>query len=218
MKFFLAIATIAATVSTSSAFTATLPKAARATTMMAHPDSADLVQEAMKVTEEFGATSTEARLAWETVEEVDASDNTAASMGSLADECETEVVKPECVEYGEKLDELQGLVAANAFPDDSSISKELAGTVGQVKFPKPEKVRAPNSAALDAALEEAKAVTADKGIKSPEAAVAWETVEEIAAAGNANALGETLTDFECVVEAAKEACVALEELGKITEA
>ena len=82
----------------------------------------------------------------------------------------------------------------------------------------PASSRAPNSAALDAALEEAKAVTADKGIKSPEAAVAWETVEEIAAAGNANALGETLTDFECVVEAAKEACVALEELGKITEA
>merc|ERR1711935_658463 len=160
-----------------------------------------------------------ARLAWETVEEVDASDNTAASMGSLADECEVEVVSPECVEYSEKLDELQGLVAANAFPDDSAISKELAGTVGQVKFPKPDKVVAPTSAALDAALEEAKAVTADKGIKSPEAAVAWETVEEIAAAGNANALGDNnLTDFECVVEAAKEACVALEELSKITEA
>ena len=82
MKFFLAIATVAATVSTSSAFTssANLPKAARATAstmiLMAHPDSADLVKEAMKVTEEFGATSTEARLAWETVEEVDASDNT----------------------------------------------------------------------------------------------------------------------------------------------
>ena len=34
--------------------------------------------------------------------------------------------------------------------------------------------------------DKAKAVTATKGIKSPEAAVAWETIKEIAVAGNAN--------------------------------
>ena len=117
-------------------------------------------------------------------------------MGSLADECEVEVVSPECVEYSNVLDELQGLVTANAFPDYSTLSKELTGTVGQVKFPIPEKVSAPNSAALDAALTEAKAVTADKGVLSLEAAVAWEIIEEIAATVKANALGEPLIKYE----------------------
>ena len=38
-------------------------------------DSADLVKEAIQISKKFGATSPEARLAWEAVEEVDASDN-----------------------------------------------------------------------------------------------------------------------------------------------
>ena len=42
-----------------------------------------------------------------------------------------------------------------------------------------------------------------------------ETVEEIAAAGNANALGGALSDDECLVDAAMEACVALEELNRV---
>lgn len=39
------------------------------------PDTSDLVAKAMAASEEFGATSREARLAWETVEEMDASTN-----------------------------------------------------------------------------------------------------------------------------------------------
>ena len=38
-------------------------------------DSSDLVAEALEISKKFGATSPEARLAWEAVEEVDASDN-----------------------------------------------------------------------------------------------------------------------------------------------
>ena len=38
-------------------------------------DSADLVKEALEISKKFGASSPEARLAWEAVEEVDASDN-----------------------------------------------------------------------------------------------------------------------------------------------
>ena len=49
-------------------------------------------------------------------------------------------------------------------------------------------------------------------LPTPEAALAWETVEEIAAASNAPALGGKLTD-ECLVEAI-EACEALDELNK----
>eukprot|EP00529_Nitzschia_sp_RCC80_P040194 CAMPEP_0113512962 /NCGR_PEP_ID=MMETSP0014_2-20120614/39607_1 /TAXON_ID=2857 /ORGANISM="Nitzschia sp." /LENGTH=81 /DNA_ID=CAMNT_0000409331 /DNA_START=234 /DNA_END=479 /DNA_ORIENTATION=+ /assembly_acc=CAM_ASM_000159 len=38
-------------------------------------DSADLIKEALEVSKKFGASSPEARLAWEAVEEVDAADN-----------------------------------------------------------------------------------------------------------------------------------------------
>lgn len=39
------------------------------------PDTSDLVKEAMEASKKFGPTSKEARLAWETVEEMDASTN-----------------------------------------------------------------------------------------------------------------------------------------------
>ena len=38
-------------------------------------DSSALIEEALKISKEFGPTSSEARLAWEAVEEVNASDN-----------------------------------------------------------------------------------------------------------------------------------------------
>lgn len=39
------------------------------------PDSSDAVQEALEASRKFGPTSSEARIAWEVVEEIDASDN-----------------------------------------------------------------------------------------------------------------------------------------------
>ena len=47
------------------------------TTMVApaNADATDLIEEATRISKEFGPTSPEARLAWEAVEEVNASDN-----------------------------------------------------------------------------------------------------------------------------------------------
>jgi hypothetical protein len=42
----------------------------------ARPDASELIQKAMAAAKEFGATSKEARLAWETVEEMSASTRT----------------------------------------------------------------------------------------------------------------------------------------------
>ena len=44
-------------------------------TMVAKADATDLIAEATRISKEFGPTSPEARLAWESVEEVNASDN-----------------------------------------------------------------------------------------------------------------------------------------------
>eukprot|EP00984_Skeletonema_dohrnii_P022836 scaffold11933_cov117-Skeletonema_dohrnii-CCMP3373.AAC.8 len=46
------------------------------------PDASEAIAEAMKLSEELGATSNEARVAWDIVEEIDSSDNSPAFIGS----------------------------------------------------------------------------------------------------------------------------------------
>jgi len=184
------------------------------TTMVApKADATSLIEEATRISKEFGPTSPEARLAWEAVEEVNASDNSVATMGSLDDECEVENITQECLEYGEALEELQELIASTSSPDFAA--QELASQVNPVKLQAPETGAGQPSFQLEKALVEARTITSEKGLASPEAAIAWETVEQIAASGNSNALGGSLSTDECFVEAAKEACEALEELHKI---
>jgi len=223
MKFSLAFTAATIAVSTTTdAFTANISnmKTHRAISterrMNARIDTADLVSDAMKKTEEFGATSPEARLAWEAVEEVDSSDNSAASKGSLNDDCEVvEDPSPECVEYGEALGELQDRISST---QPASSTSSTSAVVAPVKLSSSKGVAAPQSKELKIALEEARKITDEKGLGSPEVALAWETVEEIASAGNYNAMGGALStdDEECLAEeAAKEACEALEEVKKI---
>jgi Ca2+-binding EF-hand superfamily protein len=210
----LAIATIAAIAAASpaAAFTARLAPRTSSTSLAARVDSSDLVATAMKITDKFGSTSPEARLAWETVEEVDASDNSAASKGSLNDECDVsaEVVPQECLDFSAALDDLQVLL------DSTKPVAPRSNSVEPVKIPVPGGVAASQSQELQAALEDARAIAAEKGVASPEAKVAWTTVEEIAASDNSNAVGAAITEDSCFVEeAAQEACAALEELNKL---
>mmetsp|Transcript_4982 Transcript_4982/g.11074 ORF Transcript_4982/g.11074 Transcript_4982/m.11074 type:complete len:219 (+) Transcript_4982:121-777(+) len=210
----LAIAAVMA--SSTEAFTANL-SVRRATSMMAVTVNSDqLVAEALELSNKFGATSKEARLAWEAVEEVNASDNSVATMGSLNEECEVEVVSQDCLEYNAALEEMQELLLANK-PKMASLSDDIAKTISNVKLAAPNASAAPQSQELQTALSEARLVSEKEGLGSPAAAVAWETVEEIAAAGSTNAVGGKLTDDECFVEAAQEACAALEELNRIIE-
>lgn len=61
-----------------SAASAFVPSASssRATTLLAaRPDASAAIQEALEASKKFGATSPEARVAWDIVEELDASDN-----------------------------------------------------------------------------------------------------------------------------------------------
>lgn len=114
--------------------------------------------------------------------------------------------------------ELQSLIESTR-PTLAAL-QTTAAAVKQVKLAVPEEKKGGGvaSPALTAALEEAKKITADKGLTSSEAKVAWETVEEIAASGSqANALGGALSDDECLVDAAMEACAALEELNRVLE-
>ena len=76
MKVSLALSTAAIMVASSEAFAPrTTAFQSRTSSLMAQVDSTDLVKEALEISKKFGSSSREARLAWEAVEEVNASDN-----------------------------------------------------------------------------------------------------------------------------------------------
>ena len=117
------------------------------------------------------------------------------------------------MEYNAKIEEMEKILAQQQ-PVLKAMT-EMANEIKAVKLTIPEpKVGAANPQLKDA-LAKAKQITEEKGITSPEAKVAWDAVEEIAASSsNDNAMGVMLTD-ECLVEAAREACEAIEELNRV---
>jgi hypothetical protein len=71
MKISISLAILAA----ANAFSPSVMQMRKTTQLCARADSSELIQQALKASKKFGASSPEARLAWETVEEVDSSDN-----------------------------------------------------------------------------------------------------------------------------------------------
>mmetsp|Transcript_14726 Transcript_14726/g.20494 ORF Transcript_14726/g.20494 Transcript_14726/m.20494 type:complete len:152 (-) Transcript_14726:182-637(-) len=107
-----------------------------------HVDTADAIKAAMEASEKFGKTSVEARLAWDTVEEMDAANSHVKDQGSTA-----------------------APAAVATTPAEAKDSAAIAS----------------ESMTMAEALADAKRITEELGISSPEARVAWETVEEIGA-------------------------------------
>jgi hypothetical protein len=138
----------------------------------------------------------------------------AATEGSL-DECEfdADAVSAACMEYGEKLDELQSLLADNSqyVQKMKSIATELKAIKMTVAQAKP----AARSPAVTAALEAAKSAEAEFGSGSAEARVAWSELEEVASSGLENALGPILDSGNCAIESSIDACEALEEVNRV---
>ena len=89
---------------------------------------------------------------------------------------------------------------------------DVAREMQALKLTPPELRPAPKSKALEAAVSKAKAASEEHGKASPEARLAWEEVEEIAAAGLGNSMGDDMTE-ECLLETA-EICLALEEVDR----
>ena len=137
----------------------------------------------------------------------------------MADECLTdEVANKACMEYSAKLDELEALLNAPQISSALDSMKQVTDEISAVKLSVPEASVGAASPELVEAVARAKAVTDEMGVTSDEAKLAWENVEEIASAGNANAMGGSLSADECLIEAAKEACDALEELNRVLSA
>lgn len=95
--------------------------------------------------------------------------------------------------------------------EEFELMKKLAADLKDVKIAAPSG-SAPigPSAAMKAALADAKAATAEHGASSSQAALAWETVEEIAAAEKDGEATKVPLDEECLIELI-EGCEALEK-------
>ncbi|CAJ1951266.1 unnamed protein product [Cylindrotheca closterium] len=200
MKFSTTLALLA--IASTQAFSPSASMRATTTStqlQMSRVDSSELVKEALAASKKFGAASPEARLAWEAVEEVDSSDNSAATQGNVAD------YQAKLKELAAKLKEKQPVM---------SVLNDMADEIKAVKLSAPASKPSVSSPQLKEAMENAKQLTEKHGITSSEAQVAWDVVEEIASAGNSNAMGGMLSEEECLVDAAVEACVALEELSR----
>lgn len=181
----------------------------------------------MRLSKEHGATSSQARVAWDIVEELDASDNSAAFTGGISDDdCfigEDDAAPEECVDYAAGVAAVvksayDALETTDKTKSDSE--KSIAESVKPVSLFSSSRGRADSpevNTALLAALENAKKLTAELGITSSEAKLAWEDVEEIASSSTSEATKKSLSLEECEVDKI-EACEALEELDRVINA
>jgi CP12 domain len=170
----------------------------------------DAIAAAQAASDKYGASSPEAAVAWEAVEEIDSADNSAAYEKNTANVMSDAELLKATTEFQANLDIVKRLT--HDLKDHQKHMNDVAKEMLALKLAPPENRPAPKSPELDAALSRAKQMSAEFGNTSQEARLAWEEVEEIASSGLENAMGEDMT-VECLVEAA-EHCLALEELDR----
>jgi hypothetical protein len=171
------------------------------------------IKAAMEATEKYGINSPEARLAWEVVEEFDARSNDIAAytpneQNRLSDEQMASAYAD--LQYTLQMMERRKM----AFQQNDQLMKDVAAELQAIKLAPPSKKPAPKIPGLWDAKLKARAISQQYGNTSVEAKLAWEEVEEIAAAGLENAMGEEWSEQTCDLEQAAEACMALEELER----
>ncbi|KAG7354883.1 CP12 domain containing protein [Nitzschia inconspicua] len=171
------------------------------------------IKAAMEATERYGIDSPEARLAWEVVEEFDARTNDSAAYtpnqnNRLSDEQMANA-------YAELQHTLQIMERRRmAFQQNDQLMRDVAAELQAIKLAPPSQKPAPKIPGLWDAKLKARAISQQYGNTSVEAKLAWEEVEEIAAAGLENAMGEEWSEQTCDLAQAAEACMALEELER----
>lgn len=166
-------------------------------------DDSTAVQEALAASKNFGAASKEARVAWDIVEEIRASDNSMAFKNSAKD------TVADTTEQWNELKDLAELQKSHI--ENVKLVTEQMRSVKLSPPPSQEHVQNP---LLQEALTEAKLLTEKHGIESSEAKLAWETLEDIAGSDSSEATKAAIdADEECLIEMS-QACEALDELNK----
>lgn len=129
----------------------------------------------------FGISSSEARLAWEVVDDLESgySAITAELPSGLDEECDIELDEAKCRDFEFKMQKLEAL-ASSAKAINYQMKFEVLKLQNlKASSPSGVKVSAVNSVAYKKAKAEAEEVSAKLGTKSKEAAVAWEAVFEV---------------------------------------
>eukprot|EP00970_Alexandrium_tamarense_P006530 scaffold1112_cov195-Alexandrium_tamarense.AAC.17 len=165
------------------------------TALFGRVDTSAAIEAALDASKKFGSTSSEARVLWDIVEEMDASDNSVASKAPIVDS-----------EYEAKVKSLSQMLTKTKAELDQV--KALADDLKGVKLASPSVgSSAPDDSVMKEALAAARAATEEFGQSSPQARLAWETVEEIAASPVDI---RAPLDEECLIELI-EGCEALEK-------
>eukprot|EP00553_Chaetoceros_curvisetus_P006609 CAMPEP_0204618520 /NCGR_PEP_ID=MMETSP0717-20131115/5129_1 /ASSEMBLY_ACC=CAM_ASM_000666 /TAXON_ID=230516 /ORGANISM="Chaetoceros curvisetus" /LENGTH=232 /DNA_ID=CAMNT_0051632277 /DNA_START=39 /DNA_END=740 /DNA_ORIENTATION=- len=176
-------------------------------------NSSDAIQDAIEASKRYGPTSQQARVAWDIVEEINASDNSAAynsnDHDALSDPSQNK-------EKYEQFLELKGLLENQRQYIDSV--KHVTTQIRAVKIADPSRKHSDEpkeqNPILESAINEAKLMTSKYGVESSEAKLAWETVENIASNDLSEAMKASVDDDgECLIEMI-EACEALDELNR----
>jgi hypothetical protein len=140
----------------------------------ARPDSSAAVAEALRISKEFGGTSKEARLAWETVEEMDGADMSAA-MPSFDSNAVTDKDLRE-MDYKVQVSSLNRLLADTQ--EKMAQIKVLAASLRELDIEDPGLGKLPETAqGLKTVLQEAKAASEVYGPDSAESTAAWNEVD-----------------------------------------
>ncbi|EJK73339.1 hypothetical protein THAOC_05043 [Thalassiosira oceanica] len=139
-------------------------------TSLAAASADESIQKALDASKKYGATSVEARLAWETVEEINAS------------------LKPNAYKTKDEMD------AVKAIADELKGIKLAKPTSGGIPL------NVDHDIALKASLDAARTASEEFGKDSIEAKLAWETVEEVAASASDSEATRAPLDEECLIE------------------
>jgi hypothetical protein len=159
----------------------------------AHPEDSSAARlffaEALRISNEFGAASEEAKMAWETVKEMDedSSDVVAPALGQAAANPPLSVEEMNKLDYANQVSELSYLLQDTR--EKIAQMRVLTYNIKQLELKG-------DSSSLKTALAEAKAAKEVHGASSPEAVKAWEEVQHCADSIN----GGGGYDEECHVD------------------
>eukprot|EP00565_Helicotheca_tamesis_P006330 CAMPEP_0185728572 /NCGR_PEP_ID=MMETSP1171-20130828/3900_1 /TAXON_ID=374046 /ORGANISM="Helicotheca tamensis, Strain CCMP826" /LENGTH=242 /DNA_ID=CAMNT_0028397295 /DNA_START=97 /DNA_END=825 /DNA_ORIENTATION=+ len=133
------------------------------------PDTADAVAEALRISKEFGATSPEARVAWDAVEEMDSNDSSAAFSSTITTSAK-----------GDYFNQIQSLAfLMKETKEKLSQMKTLANHLMELELTDPSLTQlGPEAENIRNALAEAKAAVGVHGPHSPEAESAWSALDD----------------------------------------
>merc|ERR1711862_618401 len=202
---------VAAAVSTASSFAPPSNFGRSRTSTSLNTSADEAISAALEASKKFGASSPEAKVLWDVVEEINSSDNRIAYKSPQAPIVDDD--------YESKVLALSKMISKTT--EELNAVKKMADELKGVKLASPPSGSPPplspeNNAALNDALAAAQAASDQFGKESSEATLAWETVEEIAASANDDEATRLPLDEECLIELI-DGCEALEKFKSVLE-